>query len=140
MNVGIIGAGAIATYLLEEQEQYEYKITSIFVRHRQKYKHLEKKFGVTLYTDFQMFLQSRIDIVVEAAGVAAAKQLITQSITYKDTIIISIGALTDMELLEQIILLAKRHQHNLYLPSGAIGGLDLVQNVATIITIDNIKI
>ena len=59
MNIGLIGAGAIANFLLEEinHNQHEtLRIKSIFVRNREKYRLLESEFGVTLYTDSKNFL------------------------------------------------------------------------------------
>src|SRR5690625_6686522 len=102
MNVGLIGAGAIATYVLGEmKKERDLKATSVFVRNEEKYKHLEE-YGVTLYTDFEAFLNSGIDIVVEAAGVAAAKQWLPTVVQKKDVILISIGALADEPFLQEI--------------------------------------
>ena len=129
MNVGLIGAGAIATYVLGEmKKERDFKATSVFVRNEEKYKHLEE-YGVTLYTDFEAFLNSGIDIVVEAAGVAAAKQWLPTVVQKKDVILISIGALADEPFLQEITEVLETNGHNLYLPSGAIAGLDFVQNI-----------
>ncbi|GGH75887.1 L-aspartate dehydrogenase [Compostibacillus humi] len=131
MNIGLIGAGAIANFLLEElngDEKEDLCIRSIFVRNKEKYRPLESKYDVTLFTDLQSFLQSEMDIVVEAANVEAAKTLLPAVIKKKDAVLISIGALADAELLAEVTELAMRHGHTLHLPSGAIGGLDLLQN------------
>ena len=79
MNIGLIGAGAIATFLLEKINHHQHgtlRIQSVFVRNREKYRLLESKFGVTLYTDLEEFLDSEIDIVVEAANIHAVKTLL----------------------------------------------------------------
>lgn len=129
MKIGIIGAGAIANFLLEQlKHDQKFKITSVFVRDIEKYDALQKKFNVTLYTDVEKFLQSDIDIVVEAANIEAVKSLMPTIIRQKPAVLISIGALVDEELLANLTVLAIEFNQSLYLPSGAIGGLDLLQN------------
>lgn len=133
MRVGLIGAGAIATYLLEEFDQKndkEIRISSVFVRNREKYAHLEESCNVSLFTDLDKFLQSEIDIVVEAANVAAVREVLPTVLQEKDTVLISIGSLVDEAFMTKIKKTAEKFGKDLYLPSGAIGGLDLVQNMA----------
>ena len=143
MNIGLIGAGAIAHYLLKEMNQRQddkLRINSIYVRSKDKYKKLEKEYGVTLYTDLQAFLDSNIDIVVEAANVEAVKKLLPAIIKKKDIVLISIGALVDKALLTDISHLAKASNHIIHLPSGAIGGLDLLQNANTLGTVTSVAL
>src|SRR5690625_1181450 len=123
MNIGIIGAGAIATYLLEEQNNYDYTVTSIFVRNQAKYERLEQQFNLTLYTDIEAFLQSSIDVVVEAANIEAVTEFLPRTIAKKDTIVISIGAFTDEHFIKHVKKIADHNHTFIYLPSGAIGGL-----------------
>lgn len=130
MNIGLIGGGAIATFLLDEIEKKDLKevsIQSVLVRNVQKYAHLEK-YGVTLYTDVEEFVDSPIDFVVEAATVEAVREVIPMILKKKDVGLISIGALVDDEFLQELTSITKKYNHSLYLPSGAIGGLDLLQN------------
>ncbi|WP_342388821.1 aspartate dehydrogenase [Salinicoccus bachuensis] len=131
MNIGIIGAGAIANGMLERinHDSHEnLKISSVFVRNEEKYRHLENEFGVTLYTDLDGFLSSGIDIVVEAANGEVVKEHLPEVLKHKDAMLISVGALADGELVAELMQVAKNHNHTLHLPSGAIGGLDLLQN------------
>jgi aspartate dehydrogenase len=131
MNIGVIGAGAVATFLLKEINQNqlaELQIKSILVRNTEKYRLLESKFGVKLFTDLNSFLDSEIDIVVEAANIHAVKTLLPSVIKKKDVVLISVGALADEALLNEISNLVKEHKYTVHLPSGAIGGLDLLQN------------
>lgn len=130
MNIGIIGGGAIAKFLLEEvnRESTNLHIPSVYIRDQIKYHHLTEVYGVQLYTDLDAFLQSDIDIVVEAANIDAVQTLIPNVLPKKDVIIISIGALADEAFYEHIHALAEKHERSIYLPSGAIGSLDLLQN------------
>ncbi|MFB9859987.1 aspartate dehydrogenase [Salinicoccus siamensis] len=132
MDIGIIGAGAIANVMLKRinGDQHEnLKIKSVFVRNEEKYNHLEDEFSVQLYTDFEAFLASDIDIVVEAADVAAVKARLPEVLKHKDAMLVSVGALADGGLVADLMQTAKKYDHTLHLPSGAIGGLDLLQNV-----------
>lgn len=130
MNIGLIGGGAIASFLLEEIEQKELQgifIRSILVRDEQKYAHL-RKYGVSLYTEVEAFLESEIDLVVETATVEAVRENVPTILKKKDVILISIGALVEDAFLSELKEIAKQHNRYLYLPSGAVGGLDLLQN------------
>lgn len=143
LNIGVIGAGAIATYLLETihgNEKYHFQITSLFVKDKEKYHHLAEKYNVTLYTNLNEFLQAPIDVVVEAANVRAVTELLPDILLKKDVIVISIGALAEESFLHRIKEIAEENNHHIYLPSGAIGGLDLVQNVTSVGTIKDVRL
>lgn len=143
MNIGLIGAGAIAHFLLKElneKPQNNLRITSVFVRDKAKYQSLEANFGVTLYTEFDAFLNSDIDIVVEAANIEAVKTLLPTAMKQKDVVIISIGAFAEEELLVELNNLANEYNKKVYLPSGAIGGLDLLQNAHALGTVTSVSL
>lgn len=143
MNIGLIGAGAIAHFLLEEmneKQQDNLSITSVFVRDLKKYPMLESSFGVKLYTEFDAFLASEIDIVVEAANIEAVKTLLPTAIKKKDVVIISVGALAEEQLLTELNNLANEYKNRIYLPSGAIGGLDLLQNAHSLGTVTSVSL
>lgn len=142
-NIGLIGVGAIGNFLLKEinrDKAHGIKIESVLVRDRRKYESLQSEFNVTLYTELDEFLCSNIDIVVEAANVEAVKTILPKAIKEKDTIIISIGALADEYFRQHVLHLANIHQHTIYLPSGAIGGLDLLQNAQTLGTVKEVSL
>ena len=110
MDIGIIGAGAIANVMLERinHDSHEnLKITSVFVRNEEKYQHLTEEFGVTLYTDLDRFLSSGIDMVVEAANGEVVKEHLSEVLKHKDAMLISVGALSDGELVAELMRVAK---------------------------------
>ena len=111
MNIGLIGAGAIANFLLQELNEREQKglsIQSVYVRDKEKYAMLTERFGVTLYTDLEAFLTSNIDLVVEAATIEAVQELVPAVLKRKPVVLISIGALADEQLLQQLKLILWR--------------------------------
>lgn len=112
MNIGLVGSGAIGQYLLKNingGSNGDLNITSVFVRNYDKYKHLEEQYNVELFTDLNKFLKADTDIIVEAANVETSKELLPDIIKVKDTMMISIGALADEELLKQYRLKTAKH-------------------------------
>src|SRR5699024_11082058 len=131
MKIGIIGAGAITSLLLREINQKSSNgltIKSVFVRDREKYIGIEEQFQVTLYENLEEFLESDIDVVVEAANIEVVRSLIPQILPQKDVVVISVGAFADIEFYQELNKLAMKHNRKIHLPSGAIGGIDLLQN------------
>ncbi|GAA4057380.1 aspartate dehydrogenase [Amphibacillus indicireducens] len=125
---------------INQNNHAQMQIMSVYVRNKEKYEWLETEFGVKLYTELESFLTSNIDIVVEAATVEAAQNLLPTIIKHMDIVLISIGALVDESLLQRVIELAEAHQHNIHLPSGAIGGLDLLQNAHSLATVQTVAL
>ena len=140
MNIGLVGSGAIGQYLLKNingNNSGDLSITSVFVRNYDKYKHLEQQYNVKIFTDLNEFLAADIDIVVEAANVETSKELLPAIIKVKDTMLISIGALADEDLLK---IVSAEDSKTLHLPSGGIGGLDLVQNARALGNLDKVTL
>lgn len=131
MNIGLIGGGAIASFLLAELQKNDNKslnINSIYVRDKEKYRYLSESYDVDLFSDIDSFLESNIGIVVEAANIEAVKTLIPTVLQKKDIVIISIGALANQTFLDEINIVAQTYNRSILLPSGGIGGLDLLQS------------
>lgn len=143
MNIGIIGAGAISTFLLDtlnKEQSDDRRVHSILVRDLEKYAPLEKKYGITLYTNIDEFLASDIDLVVEAATVEAVREFAPKVIQAKDIVIISIGALVDESFYDSIKSAAKEYGQQIYLPSGAIGSLDVLQHAKSLDEVDRVQL
>lgn len=143
MRIGLIGAGAIGQFLVKEMNQEQLstlRVESVLVRDQEKYRSLEQQYGVELFTDLNKFLDSEIDIVVEAADIDTVKQLIPTVIQRKDVVLISVGALAATESLTEIVQISQQYNHQIYLPSGAIGGLDLLQNAHALGTVRHVSL
>ncbi|MGI2329110.1 aspartate dehydrogenase [Planococcus sp. YIM B11945] len=132
MNIGIIGTGNIASYLLEQINHNQLtngKITAVFGRNREVGKGLSDRFGIDFHTDFQEFLKAPVDIVVEAATVEAAGLYVKDVVaSKKDLVVSSIGVFKEIDFLNEVKTLAESAGTRVYLPSGAIGGLDVLQS------------
>ena len=132
MKIGVIGTGNIAQYLLESinvNKKVEGEIVSLFGRNQEVGPQLESQYGATFFTDFQQFIESPIDVVVEAATIEVAMEHMEKVLmNKKDFILSSIGACKDTNFLNEMKEMAHAHKQHIYLPSGAIGGLDLLQS------------
>lgn len=132
MNIGIIGTGNIATFLLEQvnaNHQANGRVTAVFGRNTEAGERLEKQYEVEFYTDLQKFLKTPIEVVVEAVTVEAAAIFLKDVIAHnKDLIMSSIGVFRDAAFLDEVKTLAEFHGTQVFLPSGAIGGLDILQS------------
>lgn len=136
MKIGVIGTGNIAKYLLETintSGRLDGEIISIFGRNQEVGPLLEEEYNVKFTTDFRAFLNSPIDIVVEAATIEVAIQRMQDVLEGgKDLILSSIGAFKDIAFFNEMKDLARSTNQHIYLPSGAIGGLDLLQSANSV--------
>lgn len=132
MRIGIIGTGNIATYLLNcinEEGQLDGEVVSIFGRNKEVGPLLAEQYGTTFFSDFNAFVHSPMDIVVEVATIDVAILYMQDVLeSNKDMIVSSIGAFKDVAFLKTMKEIAKLQSQHIYLPSGAIGGLDLLQS------------
>lgn len=134
MNIGLIGAGAIGIFLLEtlnmDQAMPGYRIVSVYDDREKSTISLQEiasTYAVQSYNDLVTFLQSDVDIIVECANVQVVKQVAARIVAEKDLLITSIGALSDAKLYTKLKAITKSSEQKIYLPSGAIGGLDIIK-------------
>ncbi len=144
MNIGIIGTGNIATYLLEqvnEKSMADGRITAVFGRNVEAGTRLKERFGMEFYTDLDEFLSTPVDTVVEAVTVDAARLFINQAVErQKDLIVSSIGVFKDFAFLDELTELADANNTKIYLPSGAIGGLDVLQSARALDGLESVQL
>src|SRR5690606_7101377 len=132
MNIGIIGTGNIASYLLEQINRKQLangRVTAIFGRNQEVGQRLSEDFVADFYTNLKSFLDLSLDIVVEAATVEAAGIYVKDVVaSKKDLVVSSIGVFKNTAFLEELTALAESSGTQIFLPSGAIGGLDVLQS------------
>ena len=74
-------------------------------------------------------LASRCDLLVEAASQAAVRSAAEAALSQgRDIMIMSVGALMDRALFSDLVALARRGGGRVFLPSGAIAGLDGIRS------------
>lgn len=134
MKIGLIGCGAIGKFLLEKLNENKqlphYEIISVFDAREKstiKLQELSIKYEFEVFRDLDAFLNSNIDIVVECANIEVVNEYAPLIIQQKDLVLISIGALAKASLYEELQSSSKSNGTKVYLPAGAIGGLELVK-------------
>ncbi|TCP31710.1 aspartate dehydrogenase [Scopulibacillus darangshiensis] len=132
MKIGLIGCGNIGKFLLQSLNCDGFlpdsRIETVYMRKKQSFKELSERYGSHFCDDFGDFLQSDIDLVIEAATIQAVRLYARTVIEHgKDLLIISVGALADNGLFKQLKQLSELKGNKIHLPSGAIGGLDVLK-------------
>lgn len=132
-KVAIIGTGVIGKTIAKELKnhlQNHYELVGMMKRTTEKIDELATTFNTKVVTDFSELLVLKPDFIIEAASVDVVNE-------YGETILehgihfipLSIGALADKEFYEDLQLKAQANQAVLYIPSGAIGGFDLMRKM-----------
>lgn len=134
INIGLIGKGAIGKFLLkkinEERLLPNYEITAIFDEREESktdLNRLAEKYSCEAVFKFESFLEKELDLIIECATIDVAKKYSTKIVEYKNLLLISIGALADTHFADELEKVATETGHKVYLPSGAIGGLDVIK-------------
>ena len=140
-SVGLLGCGAIGTHLalaVDSERVPNASLVSIFDIFDTKAKSLQSmlKSPPQIYTNFSAFLSSPTDIIIEAASQEAIRKYASSIIEAgKDLMVMSVGALADSELLSKLLKRAatKGGQSRIYVPTGAIAGIDAIRSVKHLI-------
>jgi aspartate dehydrogenase len=125
MKLGIIGCGAIGTDVAKAADSMK-EIEKIYLHDlkpeasKKLCKHLKKG----IIKPVANFLDD-VDVVFEAASQQAVGQYGQMVLeAEKDMVIMSIGSLFDDTLRKKLETLARKHECKIYLPSGAVCGID----------------
>jgi len=140
INLGIIGCGAIGTDVAKAADKMP-QINRIYIFDIDKNasKNIEKITKKTEIKEVKDFLTD-VDVVFEAASQDAvneyAKMVLKEG---KDLIIMSVGSLFDKKFRKRLEEIASEKQCKIYLPSGAVCGIDGVLS-ASIDVIDEVTL
>ncbi len=124
-KIGIVGCGAIGgeiALFIDQNLSAKAKLISIADKNKFAAKALNKKLSKPARINSLKNLVKKTDLIIEAASQEAAQETIKEALTHKkDLIILSVGALIKKpDYLKKI----KNNKINLYIPSGAICGID----------------
>jgi aspartate dehydrogenase len=140
MNLGIIGCGAIGTDVALAADKMN-EIDKIFLHdiNKKKANNLVKFIGKAEVKSVNEFL-NMVDVVFEAASQQAVDQYAVDILhAGKDLIIMSVGSLFDDNFREELEEIARNNKCKIYLPSGAVCGIDGVLS-ASIDAIDEVTL
>jgi len=129
LKVSLLGCGAIGRTIAENSGN-EYGILAVFDRNTEKAEKLARSCSAEVAESMEEFLEysSLSDVVVEAASQQAVREC-PKILERTNLVIMSVGALSDSELLEELISTAKENEKNILIPSGAVGGIDALKAV-----------
>ncbi|NYB25805.1 MAG: aspartate dehydrogenase [Methanobacteriaceae archaeon] len=130
--VGIIGCGAIAKIITDYAVAGNLGVETNFFydQNLKKAKKLAAQVDGVAVRDVKDML-GHVDLVVEAASPPAVVDLVPTVLQAgKDVMIMSLGALMDFHLKDYLEDLARQNNAHVYLPSGALAGLDGVRSAA----------
>lgn len=134
LGIGLIGCGAIGGVLaraIEEGQAGDTRLIVVFDRNLEKAWELAQKLKSKpkVARTFEELLGCEdVKLVVEAASQEAVKAYAVKVLKAgKDLMIMSAGALVDPKLVGEISRAARENSRKVYVPSGAIAGLDGVK-------------
>jgi aspartate dehydrogenase len=123
IRIGLLGCGNIGHIIAKHQDNFQ--IIALHDRIPEKAGELEEISGGTAYRDFESFIGADFDLVVEAASVKAVRLFGCRVLeSGKNLVIMSVGALSDREFCSGLLQRAEECGRKIYIPSGAILGLD----------------
>ena len=127
-KVGLIGAGAIGSYIMQNWKAAGagFELASVLVRPRQVEAAAAMAGRDTLVTTCEdEFLRHDNHMIIEAAGHDAVLSLALPTLRAgKDLYLLSIGTLADDAFREQLMAAAGEGRSNIMLPAGALAGFD----------------
>jgi len=134
-NVGLVGCGTIGSHLamaVDSGKVANASLVSLFDVVENNAQGLKSKMRgkPSAYSDFERFISSDIDIVVEAASQEAVRKFGKMTLRAgKDLMVMSVGALADRAFLLELLQAASENGSRIYVPTGAIAGIDAVRSV-----------
>ncbi len=132
-NIGILGCGAIANILVKNLQNKEIKIKLLFDRHKDRIDNLANSIShkVIKTMNIEDVYNANLDLAVECASQEVIKKFSENLIkSNKNLMILSVGALVDQKLYKSLLNLAKEKSKKIYIPSGAICGIDALKSAS----------
>lgn len=141
MNICVIGCGAIGTTIARAVQEMP-EIEKIYLTDRSKEcaTLLQEKFPKVRYIPDVVPILGDIKLVAEAASQDAARYYAPLALSAGiDVLIMSVGVFQDEQFQADAFRLAKRKGAKIFLPSGAIGGIDAL-SAASLESIDDVTL
>jgi aspartate dehydrogenase len=140
-TVGLLGCGTIGTHLalaIDSGEIANASLEGIFDIVHENAKRLKSKLKTDLqvYYDIESLINAPADLIIEAASQEAVRRFSKPIIRAgKDLMIMSVGALSDSALVAELSEIAslRKGRNRIYVPSGAIAGIDAIRSVRNLI-------
>lgn len=132
MKVALIGCGFIGQTIAGaiKEGAIDASLVSVFDTKREDAEKVGSMFDdVKIAGSASEVIESDAELVIEAASIDALKQYAIDILkSRKNLMAMSVGAFADKEILENIEKAAEENRVKVYLPSGAVGGLDALKS------------
>ena len=138
-RVGLIGCGTIGSQLaiaIDSGKVANATLVSLFDVVAENAQSLQGRLEhrAEIFGDFGRFLRSEIDTIIEAASQQAVRIFANSVVeSGKDLMVMSVGALADTHFLTGLLEMGQKHSARIYIPSGAIAGIDAIRSVKNLI-------
>jgi len=131
LKAGLLGCGSIGAALANYIDRdKDLELLYLYDTARKKSRDLAKKLKSKPKIAAGPEGMPGCDLVIEAASQAAVKEHALQILDHSDLMIMSVGALSDESLFAKMKKRAEETGRHLYIPSGAIAGLDGIKSAA----------
>ena len=134
LTIGVIGCGTIGACICKaiDTGNINAQLAAIYDRSSGHCEKLLKSLKNKPVVSSPAELISKADIVVECASQAAVCELGLSVLKGgKDLMVMSVGAFMDQNLLNEFILTARKNDCRIYIPSGAIAGIDGLKSASS---------
>ena len=133
-KIALLGCGAIGTQIAMaiDSGKIPAQLTQIYDQSRESAEKLVSnlKNKPTIVQNSHLLSSGPVDLVVEAASQQAVKDVALSVLqNKKDLMLMSVGALLDNSVIDVLSEACKEFSKTIYLPSGAIAGLDALKSV-----------
>ncbi|MDD3622841.1 MAG: aspartate dehydrogenase [Methanofollis sp.] len=123
LTIGLLGCGNIGNIIIKNHVGVD--IVALYDQMPGRAEEAGKLCDAKVFGNIEDFLNEDYDIVVEAASIAAAQQYAASVLEHgKDLVVMSVGVFADETFRYEITDLATSLGQKIYIPSGAIFGLD----------------
>src|SRR3989338_3090720 len=134
IKIGLIGCGAIGSQLarvIEQKFRDVARLVYVSDLDREKIRKLAKKIrSGKFHAISTLELIHKSNFIIEAASQEAARAYVPQALKYhKDILVLSVGGLLQIPNLSRLL---RKSKSRVYVPSGAIAGVDAVVAAKTL--------
>lgn len=136
----VLGSGALGTIIAEtvcQKLSKNYEILGIFSETQEESLELSKKINCKTYSSLDQAILDKPDYLIEAAGSDVVKDIAIKVLENGINLIpLSVGAFADKDFYKAIKEKAIENNVRIHIPSGAVGGFDVLRGAMLIEDVD----
>lgn len=125
LKVGLIGCGAIGTELAQfMNSDKNFELTYVMDDRMDACEKLSADLRPEPRTVIRAMDMEDADLIIEAASQECVRNRMPAALEHANVMIMSVGAFSDTQFFNEFKEKAEKHDRRIYIPSGAIAGLD----------------